>query len=192
MQDRVSQYPGRVKLTPVSGQENVYDMEWADNPSVVGTPLNKNSLLKDATAALFGLGADALPDGVFSEIKSLFDEAFSMPDYLPVVGHYYGDGSSYQKINLGFTPRRLIVYGKYSADETEPQMLDIAQRNSIHDLLYWSIEGDGTKRVRTSSGSSHASGVTLKSYGFEVGGVISGKYDKMNVDGDLYLYRAWK
>ena len=26
MQDRISLYPGRVKLTPVSGQDNVYDM----------------------------------------------------------------------------------------------------------------------------------------------------------------------
>lgn len=189
MQDRVSQYPGRIKLTPVSGQENVYDMEWADNPSVVGTPLNKNSLLKDATAALFGLGANALPDGVFSKIKSLFDEAFSMPDYLPVVGYYYGDDSADQQIDLGFAPKRLIVYGRYSADESEPQMLDIAQRNSIRDLTYWRIASDGTKQTRI---MSSASGVSLESYGFEVGGVVSTAHDKMNVDGDLYLYRAWK
>lgn len=39
--DRTSQYPGRVKLTPVSGQTDVYDMTWADSASVTGTPLNK-------------------------------------------------------------------------------------------------------------------------------------------------------
>lgn len=65
MQDRVSQYPGRVKLTPVPGQENVYDMEWADGATVAGTPLNKANLLTDETAALFGLGADAVPDDMF-------------------------------------------------------------------------------------------------------------------------------
>ena len=26
MQDRIPTYPGRVKLTPVSGQENTYDL----------------------------------------------------------------------------------------------------------------------------------------------------------------------
>lgn len=62
MQDRVPLYPGRVTLTPVSGQANTYDMARADQPSQEGTPLNKGSLLKDSTAALFGLGADAVPD----------------------------------------------------------------------------------------------------------------------------------
>ena len=51
--DRVAQNPGRVKLTPVSGQTNVYDMERADNPSVVGTPINKalfDSIANDINA----------------------------------------------------------------------------------------------------------------------------------------------
>lgn len=62
MQDRVSLYPGRVKLTPVSGQENTYDMVRADEPTQEGDPLSKATFLKDATAALFGLGTDAVPD----------------------------------------------------------------------------------------------------------------------------------
>lgn len=66
MQDRVPLYPGRVKLTPVSGQENTYDMVRADEPTQEGTPLNKASLLTDATAALFGLGSDAVPDDVLN------------------------------------------------------------------------------------------------------------------------------
>ena len=66
MQDRVSIYPGRVKLVPVAGQENTYDMVRADSPTQEGTPLNKDSLLKDATAALYGLGTDAVPDDVLT------------------------------------------------------------------------------------------------------------------------------
>lgn len=54
MQDRVSTYPGRVTLTPVAGQENTFDMVRADDPVVVGTPLNKETLLQDSTAELFG------------------------------------------------------------------------------------------------------------------------------------------
>lgn len=66
MKDRLPLYPGRVKLVPVSGQENVYDMTRADQPTQEGDPLNKSTFLKDATAALFGLGADAVPDDVLA------------------------------------------------------------------------------------------------------------------------------
>lgn len=62
MKDRIALYPGRVKLTPVSGQENTYDMVRADEPTQAGTPLNKENLLKDTTAALFGLDEAATPD----------------------------------------------------------------------------------------------------------------------------------
>ena len=55
MKDRVPLYPGRVKLTPVSGQENTYDMVRADEPTQEGTPLNKASLLSDETAAALKL-----------------------------------------------------------------------------------------------------------------------------------------
>ena len=65
MQDRVSLYPGRVKLEPVAGQANTYDLTRADQPTQEGTPLNKASLLKDSTAALLGLGTDAVPDDAF-------------------------------------------------------------------------------------------------------------------------------
>ena len=73
MQDRVPLYPGRVKLTPVSGQENVYDMVRADQPTQEGTPLNKNSLLKDATAAMFQLGTDAVPDDALNALGKLWN-----------------------------------------------------------------------------------------------------------------------
>lgn len=66
MFDRVPKYPGRVKLVPVEGQENVFDMVRADEATQEGDPLNKATLLKDATAALFGLGTGAVPDDVLA------------------------------------------------------------------------------------------------------------------------------
>ena len=68
MQDRVPLYPGRVKMTPVAGQANTFDMVRADDPTQVGTPINKATLLKDATAALYGLGPGAVPDDVLAEL----------------------------------------------------------------------------------------------------------------------------
>ena len=45
--DRSPQYPGRVRLTPVSGQNNVYDMTLEDGAGTTtypaGTPLNKQT-----------------------------------------------------------------------------------------------------------------------------------------------------
>lgn len=66
MQDREPTYPGRVTLTPVYGLANTYDMERADRPLQEGTPINKASLLKDATAALFGKTNAAVPDDILS------------------------------------------------------------------------------------------------------------------------------
>lgn len=68
MQDRVPLYPGRVTMTPVAGQANTFDMVRADDPTQAGTPLNKATLLKDATAALYGLGPGAVPDDVLAEL----------------------------------------------------------------------------------------------------------------------------
>ena len=68
MNDRIPLYPGRVKMTPVAGQANTYDMVRADDPTQAGTPMNKATFLKDATAALFGLGTGAVPDDVLAEL----------------------------------------------------------------------------------------------------------------------------
>lgn len=51
MKDRVPLYKGRVKLVPVAGQENIYDMTRADSPQQEGTRLWKATLLTDETAA---------------------------------------------------------------------------------------------------------------------------------------------
>lgn len=51
--DRVPTYPGRVKLTPVEGKENTFDMVRADAPIEAGTPINKalfDSVREELTA----------------------------------------------------------------------------------------------------------------------------------------------
>lgn len=44
IKDRVPTHTGRVKLTPVSGSPNVFDLTRADEPREVGTPVNKKLL----------------------------------------------------------------------------------------------------------------------------------------------------
>ena len=115
MQDRVSLYPGRVKLTPVSGQENTYDMVRADEPTQEGTPLNKATLLKDATAALFGLGTDAVPDDVLPVIKTLIDNANTNANTKAKIetGSYTGNGNTQSgnpnSLTFGFVPKVVFI-----------------------------------------------------------------------------------
>lgn len=86
MKDRVPVYPGRVKLTPVSGQSNTYDMVRADAPTEEGTPLNTNTLLKGTTAELLGLIAeDSTPDDALNALYELATEGEISEDRLPTI-----------------------------------------------------------------------------------------------------------
>lgn len=54
--DRVPTHKGRIRLTPVSGQTNVFTMERADEPTEQGTPLDKatfNSFLQSRLTGRF-------------------------------------------------------------------------------------------------------------------------------------------
>lgn len=54
--DRVPTHKGRIKLTPVSGQIDTFDMERADDPTEAGTPLDKatfNSFLQSRLTGRF-------------------------------------------------------------------------------------------------------------------------------------------
>ena len=72
MKDRVSLYPNRYKLTPVSGQADTYDLSRADEPLEAGTPITKNTMLTDNVAFHMGLGADALPTEMWALTNANF------------------------------------------------------------------------------------------------------------------------
>lgn len=83
MQDRISTYPGRVKLIPVDGHENTFDMVRADEPLQEGTALNKASLLQDETEiTLFGAAADRTVDDAFKglagQLKLIMNDTASI------------------------------------------------------------------------------------------------------------------
>lgn len=65
MKDRVSKHPGRVLITPEDGSPAFYaTMTRADEPTQAGDPINKTTLLTDNVAAMFGWGAEAVPNDV--------------------------------------------------------------------------------------------------------------------------------
>lgn len=88
MKDRVPLYPGRVKLEPVAGQANTYDMTRADQPQQVGTKLNKANLLTDETVTKIWPNASERPaDPTVNEALA----ALVRPE-VSVVGTYTGTG----------------------------------------------------------------------------------------------------
>lgn len=65
MEDRQSARPGRVKLTFDDGTVKYATLERADEPTVVGSPLNKNTLFNSNNSARYGCD---LPSQAFEAI----------------------------------------------------------------------------------------------------------------------------
>lgn len=67
MEDRNVQHPEYFLVEKVPGTENIFKFTPAPGEVYAeGTLINKATLWKDATAALFGLGADSVPDDGFA------------------------------------------------------------------------------------------------------------------------------
>lgn len=71
MKDRIPTYPGRVKMTLPDGSVQYVTLERADQPTQVGTPLNKATLLSDDTAELLGLTGDPTINEAFEATLAL-------------------------------------------------------------------------------------------------------------------------
>lgn len=69
MKDRIVQYPNRVRLTPVQGTTNEYEMERVSGiVTEQGTKLNKANLLRDEVATKLGLDDTATPNDAFDKL----------------------------------------------------------------------------------------------------------------------------
>ena len=113
MQDRLSTYPGRIRLIPVQGQENTYDIERADEPSQLGTELKTDTLLSDTTAALLGLDASTgTPNAAFGKLKSLLNTVAAQIGPKEI-GSYVGTGvygtTNRNKLTFDFEPKILFL-----------------------------------------------------------------------------------
>lgn len=115
MTDRNVQYPNRYQLVKVPGTDDIYDLTPAPGTiTAEGTMINKSTLLQDATAALYGLGADAVPDDVFSILKTLLDNNIELANEKAqvVYGSYVGTGYTIQKtITVPFYPFAFYIQG---------------------------------------------------------------------------------
>lgn len=119
MKDRQPKYPGRVKLVPVDGQENTYDLIMADEPTEEGTPPTKGNLLSDETAAMYlGFSEDSTVNDALAVLgnAALFSEnGFQTPGGTKiqqakiVAGSYTGNGSTTKTLSFPFKPELVFV-----------------------------------------------------------------------------------
>ena len=192
MQDRVPTYPGRVKLNPVPGHENTYDMVRADSPVQEGTPLNKASLLRDDTAALYGQSADAVPDDILSILSKA---VLSVDGYLKDIGgnkvgprietgNYVGTGTSGQKnpcsLTFDFTPKIVLMHtgATYAYSEYTHCMVLVWNVTNGFDVGH---AGDSQNRVTYS-------GNTISWY--NTTGNLASAGQQLNGSGTTYWYTA--
>ena len=131
MTDRVPTYPGRVTLTPVSGQTNTYDLARADLPISEGTPINKAlldnkayTLTESVTVYVSKSGSDTDGDGSSAAPFLTVQKAV---DSLPkILGSYHAqidiaagtynervliDGFVGGRLTLGVAGRSVILRG---------------------------------------------------------------------------------
>lgn len=129
--DRVPTYPGRVKLTPVSGQANTYDLTRADLPITEGTPINKAlldnkayTLTESVTVYVSKSGSDSTGDGssgapfltVQKAIDSLPKILGSFHAQIDIAAGTYNehvtiDGFVGGRLTLGVAGRSVILRG---------------------------------------------------------------------------------
>lgn len=202
MYDRIARYPGRILIAPENGGEPFYaTLTLADEPAVEGTKLNKENMLTDSVAALYGLPNTAVPNDVLSRLGNA---AFISGNILtntrgePIslntsiipgiesVGHvsgaYTGNGNRSQTIILGFKPIAVLTLAQGTG-------LDIYRGSGAHSIA----GGLAVIGHYASGGSTNATVAAISDYGFIVY-FTQGAYSSSsaNTEGVVYNYIAFK
>ena len=129
--DRVSTYPGRVKLTKANGTTEYVTWERADEPTVEGTPINKAlfdsiaadiGLAAEVTLYVSGAGSDTLGTGSSSNPYKTINKALStLPKnlngkrtFISIAGGTYNEIVNVDSFSCG----RIIFGGSASAGVT--------------------------------------------------------------------------
>lgn len=197
MVDRVPTNPGRVQLVPVSGQENVFDLTMADGATVEGTPLNKLTLLQDATAAAIAALYEsspvtpATPDAALACLAELL-----APTAKCEKGTYTGTGtwgSSFPNtLTFGAKPMLVIVLMENNG-RADLAGLPLVMINAMeHAVGVDSLQGAGQYGVEALTWSGNS-----VSWYNEAVGLIYGRTATINAtsqynrDGYVYHYIAF-
>jgi hypothetical protein len=104
IKDRIPTYPGRVKMVPVEGQPNTYDMVRADEPIEPGTPINKalfDDILRDFVAlrtqvnsTLYTISHRALLGDIAPGTEIVLEENGVLVPFIKIQSSYGGAAGS--------------------------------------------------------------------------------------------------
>ena len=150
MQDRISNHPNRWVLTPVTGESNTYDFTRADDPTQVGTPLNKATFLPDTVATaietLTGESDIELPSDALSALTTAISSIGLSNNAKVETMSYTGDGG-YGTRTTTFTIHPRIVF--YMKDGSS--LRDTANNNTSSTITcpwqVWVYNSEGGDRV---------------------------------------------
>lgn len=148
----------------------------------IGTALNKASLLKDTTAALFGLGGDAVPDDVLNAIKTLINGANANADAKAQIatGSYKGTGT------FGSSKKNTLTF------DFVPLFVVVTQQSTYGPNTILLVNGQTRTSHLTASSSSYGLTVSwndnvVKWYANSSDGTAS---SQLNINGTTYYYAA--
>ena len=180
MQDRIANHPNRWVLTPVAGQTNTYDFTRADDPTQVGTPLNKATFLTDDTAAAIALLTGTTPDlptEALDELASLLSGMGISGIAHIETGSYTGTGTAGSggtgtttSLTFSYKPRLVIIVksgGHFSTSQGEaimwqyPNTAAMDNNVSLNDkTLSWVTTGTSTSVTTRAKQQMNTNGQT--------------------------------
>lgn len=153
VKDRIPTYPGRVKLTPVVGETDTYDMVRADSPIEPGTPINKalfdgiTGRIDDAIQAIDNkifelsqrMAIGSMSDG---SILGLYENGVLVP-YIKLMSNYSASGrtvivrkdithlvAAYSEANQSYLNSPLDVW----LNNEFPLRLDAATQSALREV----------------------------------------------------------
>lgn len=122
MEDRIVQFPNRIKLVPVDGQPNTYDIE--EVPGEVtseGTPLSKATLLSDITGERYGLDPTGTLDQAFSNNVRALTATVDISNWSSAPGSdgYYTNTIGVPEMKSDFNPFADVIISSAEVAEDE-------------------------------------------------------------------------
>lgn len=132
-----------------TGEEKVYDLTMADEPTEAGDPPTKATLLKDTTSALYGGDSTMLPDDVFVKISEMLGTVNDSLDSQPKIAYAKTTGKS---ITLPFEPGYVVASVGATDDYNWTDAKIVAQGESVAYKTGMSAYIRLNKKVVTSGG----------------------------------------
>lgn len=186
VEDRVPTYAGRVKLTPVSGETNMYDMVRADMPITEGTPINKAlfdnkayTLTSDVTVYVSTSGSDTNGSGdldaPFRTIQAAIDALpKNMDGYTATVNITAGTYDE-RVVCRGFIGGKLVVGITSQAVIIRGLEIDACSHVEVNvgTISWGGIAGDALLSVKNGSRVFIPNDLTLSGGDNNIGGIYA-------------------